>query len=179
DEYVFEVYRGDYIVFSFQDNELHNIRIPELEIDAELPKPSVEKPYLKMKVVGTFDIYIDDARGTISVLQYDEPQYKEITSQEAAALIENIEPLILDVRTGPEFAEGHLSNAVLLPVQELESRLGEVFTNKDAPIFVYCKSGNRSTVASKILIDNGFTNVINLRHGILEWQKEDLPIVAP
>ena len=174
--HAFEVFRGDYIVFVFSDNAEHRFSVPDLEIDTQLPKPEGEKPYVKMKKTGSFGLTIDDVPGTITVLQYDEPQYQEITSKEAAELIANIEPFILDVRTDQEYDQGHIAHSELLPVQELASRLGEIFEHKDEPVFVYCRSGNRSTVASKILIDNGFTNVINLRHGILEWQEEGLPI---
>ena len=48
---------------------------------------------------------------------------------------------------------------------------------KARPLLVYCRSGNRSTVAAKLLIDAGFNDVINLRHGIVEWEREGLPIV--
>jgi phage shock protein E len=69
--------------------------------------------------------------------------------------------LVLDVRTGSEFASGHHAAAANIPVQELEQRLGELGTDKARPIVVYCRSGNRSGTAKKILVSAGFTNVLN------------------
>ena len=57
----------------------------------------------------------------------------------------------------------------MIPVGELESRLGEISDYKDKPVLVYCRSGNRSVTASNVLIDNGFTEVHNLLGGIGAW----------
>jgi rhodanese-related sulfurtransferase len=98
----------------------------------------------------------------------DGPFIKNISNEEAKSLIEN-EPklIILDVRTKEEYKTGRLRNSILIPLSELESRLGEL--NKNAPILVYCRSGNRSVTASKILLNNGFNRIYNLRGGIIEW----------
>ena len=69
--------------------------------------------------------------------------------------------LVIDVRTGPEFASGHHAAATNIPVQELEQRLGELGPDKARPIVVYCRSGNRSGTAKKILAGAGFTNILN------------------
>lgn len=98
----------------------------------------------------------------------EKPFIKNISNEEAKSLIKN-EPnlIILDVRTKEEYKTGHLINSILIPLSELESRLGEL--NKNAPILVYCRSGNRSVTASKILLNNGFNRIYNLRGGIIEW----------
>jgi len=69
------------------------------------------------------------------------------------------ESLLLDVRTPEEFSEGSIENAINIPVDELESRIGEIKNEK--PIVVFCRSGNRSSRAKKILEEKGFTNVTN------------------
>lgn len=61
---------------------------------------------------------------------------------------------ILDVRTKDEFNMGALPEAVLIPVDELRSRLGEL--RKDRPVMVYCQVGLRGYIASRILEQNGF-----------------------
>jgi rhodanese-related sulfurtransferase len=80
------------------------------------------------------------------------------------------------VRTPAEFKAGHLPHAVLIPVQELQRRIGELAAYRNKDILVYCATGNRSTVASKILIDQGFTNIANLRNGIVDWQRRNYPM---
>ncbi len=72
--------------------------------------------------------------------------------------------VILDVRSYEEFEEGFIEGAVLIPVDELESRYSEI--EKYDKILVYCRSGNRSVTASQILLDNGFKEVYNLLGGI-------------
>jgi phage shock protein E len=68
--------------------------------------------------------------------------------------------LIVDVRTGEEFASGHYNNAKNIPVDQVESRLKD-FGSKEGKIVVYCRSGGRSSKAKAILEANGFKNIIN------------------
>jgi phage shock protein E len=79
--------------------------------------------------------------------------------------------VILDVRTQAEFDEGHIPNALLIPDGEIKHRAEEVLTDKDQTIIVYCRSGRRSALAAKSLIDLGYTNVYDLG-GILDWTGE-------
>ena len=83
--------------------------------------------------------------------------------------------LIVDVRTGEEYNEGHLEGALLLPVQELEERLDEL--PMDKPIIVYCRSGNRSRSAAEILVANGFTMIYDMG-GISDWISKGYPVVV-
>ena len=66
---------------------------------------------------------------------------------------------LIDVRTEKEFAEGSARGAVNIPLSEVEDRLEEFRTHKE--IIVFCRSGNRSGKAMKILNANGITNVTN------------------
>lgn len=103
----------------------------------------------------------------------------DISAAEARQLIAADNPFILDVRTPVEFQSGHIPGAVLIPVQQLAKRIGEIAAQRDRKVFVYCRSGNRSTVAAKILKDAGFRAIFNLRHGILEWQAAGYPVATP
>lgn len=69
--------------------------------------------------------------------------------------------LIVDVRTPEEFAGGHYANAINIPVDQVESRLADFGADKGRPIIVYCRSGNRSSMAQRILQQNGFAQVLN------------------
>jgi rhodanese-related sulfurtransferase len=82
---------------------------------------------------------------------------------------------LIDVRTAGEYAEGHLANAKLIPVQELESRLGEIDKNK--PVLLYCRSGHRSGNALKTLQSHGYTDVKHLEGGIGAWKSAGFPVV--
>jgi len=97
--------------------------------------------------------------------------YVDVNVSGAKEMIESNPALvILDVRTVEEYNEGHIEDAVLIPVGELESRLDELDSRKDT--LVYCRSGVRSATASQILVDNGFSSVYNMLGGITAWKNE-------
>ena len=85
--------------------------------------------------------------------------------------------LILDVRTMDEYKSGRIYGANLIPVQELEQKLAMIQAFKGKTILVYCHSGVRSNHAQSILKKNGFSNVIDLKGGIVSWQGARLPVV--
>jgi rhodanese-related sulfurtransferase len=96
--------------------------------------------------------------------------YQDVSTEEAKELIDNQEVVVLDVRTTEEFQAGHIPNATLLPLQELEQRLSELI--KDESYLVVCRSGNRSAQASEILTNNGFKNIYNMTGGMGSWAYE-------
>lgn len=101
---------------------------------------------------------------------FAEKGYTSISPQEARKVIENEkELLILDVRTPREFDGplGHLDGAMLMPVQKLQQRIGELESYKDKKILVVCRTGGRSKAASKILARNGFKNITEIRTGMI------------
>jgi len=85
--------------------------------------------------------------------------------------------IVLDVRTQSEYDEGHLEDAILIPVTELESRIDELSQYKDSEIVVYCRTGVRSAQASSILDSNDFTKVFNVLGGITAWESAGYPII--
>ena len=93
------------------------------------------------------------------------------------AIEENENAFLLDVRTQTEWEQdGHLENATLIPHTELEAREGELPSEKDTMILLYCRSGNRSQDAAQTLVDLGFTNVIELESGINGWKDAGMPV---
>jgi rhodanese-related sulfurtransferase len=102
--------------------------------------------------------------------------FESITPKEAYALLQKDENVfLLDVRTPEEFAQEHIEDATLIPVQVLSEKLSELQSVKDKKIIVYCHSGNRSVVASRILVKNEFTP-LNVKGGITEWKAEGLEV---
>lgn len=98
--------------------------------------------------------------------------YKNIKPEEAKKRLESEKGIILlDVRTQQEYDEKHISNSVLIPVDAIEKEAPSILTDKNAVIFVYCRSGNRSVTASEGLVKMGYTNVYNLG-GIISWPYE-------
>jgi len=95
-------------------------------------------------------------------------------NQLQAALATPAPPLLLDVREYPEFAAGHLKDARLIPLAEIERRAGEL--PKDQPMVCMCRSGRRSAEAAEIFARLGFTNVTQLTGGVMAWEQAGLPL---
>lgn len=72
-------------------------------------------------------------------------------------------PFLADVRTRREFEDGHLPQAINIPLDELRDRLTEI--PRECPVVVQCGTGYRSYVAQQILLNSGWTNVRNLYGG--------------
>ena len=87
----------------------------------------------------------------------------------AARIANDDAPLILDVRTPAEFAEGHLPGAINIPYDELASRLDELGPERNAEVIVYCRSGRRAGLAESVLVETGFSNVRDLTGHWLGW----------
>ncbi len=81
--------------------------------------------------------------------------------------------VLLEVRTPAEFygSLGHLQDALLIPVIELQDRLVELEPYRSRTIIVYCRTGRRSGRATSLLNEEGFT-VFNLIGGMVQWNAE-------
>jgi rhodanese-related sulfurtransferase len=83
----------------------------------------------------------------------------------------------LDVRTPGEFAEGYIEGARLIDFQSGNFENEIATLDKNATYAVYCRSGNRSGQAVKVMQDAGFTNVFNMNGGVIDWANAGLPLV--
>ena len=105
------------------------------------------------------------------VLNLSDPEPKKLgeTSSDAKEVVSKDEPkkeasngpLIIDVRTGEEFAYGAYPGAINIPLDELEHQAPKLSNSKERPIILYCASGARSAYAVQILKSHGFTNLEN------------------
>jgi rhodanese-related sulfurtransferase len=85
--------------------------------------------------------------------------------------------ITLDVRTPGEFNEGHIEGAILVDFQSgnFENEIASL--DKNQTYAVYCRSGNRSGQAVKVMSDAGFTKLYNLDGGVIDWANSGLPLV--
>jgi phage shock protein E len=118
-----------------------------------------------------------DARSASGEAAPGEPERGGLPDRDGALakrLVEQEGALLLDVRSGDEYAGGHVPGARNIPHDELEGRLEEVMAaqggDKNKPIVVYCASGRRSGIAKNILVDAGFARVTNLG-GVDDWPR--------
>ncbi|WP_319584330.1 rhodanese-like domain-containing protein [uncultured Pseudodesulfovibrio sp.] len=98
-------------------------------------------------------------------------------AQAQAELVADPDILVLDIRTPPEFAEGHIQGARNIDFMSADfaKRLEKLDPN--AKYLVYCRSGNRSAQAMKTFARLGFNRIIHMSRGIKDWQGQGLPLV--
>lgn len=98
-------------------------------------------------------------------------EFKSISVDEFETLIAQPEVQRLDVRTSAEYNEGHIPSSLNLDVKEEEhfTLTANSILNKEHSVAVYCRSGNRSKKAAKILCEKGY-EVYELSTGITGWK---------
>jgi len=108
------------------------------------------------------------------------PSFGLISPQEAAKALEMLQSdpdfVLLDIRTPAEVEAGHLPGAIMLDdygdaFREELSRL-----DRDAPYLIYCRTGNRTGNADRMMEELGFTRVYDLNGGISQWIAQGLPL---
>lgn len=77
---------------------------------------------------------------------------------------------LIDVRTPEEFKAGHIENAINIDFFSEQFNMDFEKLDKDKPVYIYCKSGNRSGQAAKKLSDMGFEMIYDLKGGFLGWK---------
>jgi rhodanese-related sulfurtransferase len=97
---------------------------------------------------------------------------REVSRDEAQTMIDEGAQLF-DVRADHEWEAGHLPGATHLPLDELNERTGEI--DKDRPVLLYCRGGNRSTMAAAALAEAGY-DAAKLSEGIVGWDEAGLPL---
>jgi len=102
--------------------------------------------------------------------------YKSIGPADVTRLINHEDAVVLDVREGNEFHEGHIVNSIHVPLSALKTRVGELEKFSSRPVIVSCRSGHRSANACSTLRKRGFKNLYNMGGGILAWKNANLPL---
>lgn len=104
-----------------------------------------------------------------------EAVYMNITAAEAREIMDTAEDyVILDVRSQAEYDRGHIPGAVLIPHTELAQRAEQELPDKDQLLLVYCRSGRRSKQAAEVLVELGYTNIMEFG-GMIDWPYEVEP----
>jgi rhodanese-related sulfurtransferase len=104
----------------------------------------------------------------------------EVSAAEAKRLLWEAHPgemLLLDCRTPDEHATARIAGSLLVPMQELPERVGELDAWKTKPIIVHCHHGVRSLRVTHWLRDRGFAAVSSMQGGIDAWSTEVDPNV--
>jgi rhodanese-related sulfurtransferase len=100
-------------------------------------------------------------------------EIKSISTKELKVLLTKEKVQLVDVRSPEEIEEGAIKTAIFVNYFEedfYEKAAKQLDKNK--PVYLYCRSGNRSRKASKILEAKGY-NVVNVLGGYMQWEKEN------
>lgn len=101
----------------------------------------------------------------------------QLTPAQATLLINRQECFIVDVRDFFSYEKGHVSNAINIPMVDLNKGHGTLEAHKDKPILLACAQGNQTLQAAKILRQKGFQHLHILKGGMRAWLQDGLPIV--
>ena len=83
---------------------------------------------------------------------------------------------VIDVRPKEAFDQGHIVNAINLPLADIADGKAKINKLKKKPVVVYCQIGKSSQTASRHLTDAGFEQVFNLQGGLNAWISDKLPL---
>jgi GrxC family glutaredoxin len=101
-----------------------------------------------------------------------------IRPAEAVQLLNHQDAVVVDVRSDKEYKEGHIVNAMHIPLGILEKRLSDLDDYKKSSLIMVCRSGTRSSSATTMLSKQGFESVKNLHGGMLAWGSANLPVTT-
>ncbi len=107
--------------------------------------------------------------------------YREVGPKEASGILAEFRGMpgfvILDVRTPAEYEEGRIEGAINVDFRSPAFRANLEKFDRGGTYLVYCRTGNRSGQALKLMKELGFGDVIHLSSGIVKWQEEGFPTV--
>lgn len=101
----------------------------------------------------------------------------ELTPMEATRKMNHEKAIMLDVRPEKEFAEGHILNAVNIPMDKLTEQNKELMKHRERPLILCCRMGTDSVRAARLLKQQGIEQLYSLKGGLQAWRSASLPLV--
>lgn len=104
-----------------------------------------------------------------TLYRYRGYRYENINYENAQIILKNNKQVVLlDVRSPQEYREGHLPNAINIPLYDIKQKIEKIIPNKEETLIIYCQTGNRSKSAAGICYQKGYTNIYNITGGLDE-----------
>ena len=100
----------------------------------------------------------------------------QVSPADAVRLISREDAVVIDLRPDGEFRNGHIVNAVHIPFDQIETRLGRLAKFRQKPVIAACRTGQQSAAAVKRLRSEGFEQALRLQGGMVAWQGAELPL---
>jgi len=139
----------------------------------------VEEAQMRLARVGIENVkgYLEGGVAEWRQAGFELAIVSQISVDELNTLIAEQTPLqIVDVRRSPEYASGHVPRAIHAPLSTLAATIQTPLLNPAQPTAVICAGGFRSSAASSILQQNGFTNLLNITGGTSAWINAGYPV---
>ena len=100
-----------------------------------------------------------------------------VSTQQATAMINRENAIVVDLRPKKEFAAGHIVDSINIPYDSLTTRISELDKHKGKPLLLVCAAGQHSGGCAKQLKAAGHDNVARLSGGVGSWRSDNLPLV--
>ena len=101
----------------------------------------------------------------------------EMSPMQATRFMNNENAVVIDVSEAGDFEKGHIKNAINVPIKDLQSKLSELQQYSDKAVLTYCRSGQQSIRACRVLKKSNFNNVHNISGGLKNWTEANLPTI--
>ncbi len=102
---------------------------------------------------------------------------KVLGSKEVTLLINREPAMLVDVRSEADFRAGHITNAINIPLDQIEVQINKITSNSKKNIIVYCQKGVRSAQEFRLLNKLGLPKLYTIEGGLDAWLKNNLPII--
>ena len=102
---------------------------------------------------------------------------KVLGSKEVTLLINREPAMLVDVRSEADFRAGHITNAINIPLDQIEVQINKITSNSKKNIIIYCQKGVRSAQAFRLLNKLGLPKLYTIEGGLDAWLKNNLPII--
>jgi len=100
--------------------------------------------------------------------------YKNVTPKELNTMLKDKDFVLVNVHI--PFAGDVAGTDLSIPYDQIEQDVSQLPTDKNAKIILYCRSGHMSQIAAEKLVSLGYTNVWNLKGGMVDWEKDGFEI---
>lgn len=100
----------------------------------------------------------------------------KLSPADAVRLINDREPVIVDIRSQADYRKGHIIGALSLPLARIGEAPKELAKHREKPVLLYCAIGTAAGSAREKLMKQGWDEVFPLRGGLNAWQGAGLPV---
>lgn len=123
-----------------------------------------------MLTLVTFSCVQLGSKSGAEIYNVSAPEFKDMYAKEGG--------LLIDIRTPGEYQQGHIEGSLLIDfyAKDYKNNLAKLDTS--ATVFLYCRSGNRSSKSISTLNNLGFKKIVNLKNGIVGWQRSGYTLVS-